>query len=173
MGWKWSQTLAGRGRIEYLWTGQEGRCTGCVQLLRPEEQDWHIHHRQWKSNGGNDALENLDLLHANCHRQIHAQPIADDNQPRPARGVGEGLSRMLDDPTYTPGSAGNMRHYDREYWLVEKYDLFLNMACSAGTRRDRSTHVFSLRGRGSQVHDHSTVVLNDSYRGCACRLRRH
>jgi RNA-directed DNA polymerase len=94
MGWKWSQTLAGRGRIEYLWREQEGRCKVCGQLLRLEEPDWHIHHRQWKSNGGNDTLENLDLLHANCHRQIHAQPIAEDNQPRPARGVGEGLSRM-------------------------------------------------------------------------------
>ena len=78
MGWKWSQPLAGRGRIEYLWREQEGRCTVCGQLLRLEEEAWHIHHCQWRSNGGDDTLENLDLLHANCHRQIHAQPIAEE-----------------------------------------------------------------------------------------------
>jgi RNA-directed DNA polymerase len=78
MGWKWSQTLAGRGRIEYLWREQKGRCTVCGQLLRLEEEAWHIHHCQWRSNGGDDTLENLDLLHANCHRQIHAQPIAEE-----------------------------------------------------------------------------------------------
>ena len=80
MAWKWSQTLAGRGRIEYLWREQEGRCTVCGQLLRPEEQDWHIHHRQWKSNGGDDTLENMELLHATCQRQIHAQPIAEETR---------------------------------------------------------------------------------------------
>ena len=33
MGWQLAQTLAGRGRIEYLWKEQEGRCVVCGQPL--------------------------------------------------------------------------------------------------------------------------------------------
>ena len=43
--WKLTHTLAGRGRIEYLWKEQEGRCLVCGQILQVEEEAWHIHHR--------------------------------------------------------------------------------------------------------------------------------
>ena len=70
--WKMSQTLAGRGRMVYLWKIQEGRCVVCGQALQEAESlDWHIHHRLWRSHGGSDSVNNLELLHANCHRQIH------------------------------------------------------------------------------------------------------
>jgi RNA-directed DNA polymerase len=69
--WKLTHTLAGRGRLEYLWKEQEGRCVVCGQVLRPEEQPWHIHHRVWRSRGGQETCDNLELWHANCHRQIH------------------------------------------------------------------------------------------------------
>jgi RNA-directed DNA polymerase len=71
MGWKLSQTLAGRGRIEYLWKEQQGRCLVCGQALRITEEVWHIHHRIWRSLGGSGTADNLELLHANCHRQLH------------------------------------------------------------------------------------------------------
>jgi RNA-directed DNA polymerase len=71
--WKLTHTLAGRGRIEYLWKGQEGRCLVCGQILRTEEEAWHIHHRVWRSRGGGETFDNLELLHANCHRQIHSK----------------------------------------------------------------------------------------------------
>jgi RNA-directed DNA polymerase len=70
--WKLTHTLAGRGRLEYLWKEQEGRCVLCGQVLRAEEQPWHIHHRVWRSRGGQETCDNLELLHANCHRQIHS-----------------------------------------------------------------------------------------------------
>jgi 5-methylcytosine-specific restriction endonuclease McrA len=73
LGWQLSQTLAGRGRIEYLWKEQEGRCVICSQPLRIAEEDLHIHHRIWRSRGGPDTADNLEMLHANCHRQIHVQ----------------------------------------------------------------------------------------------------
>jgi RNA-directed DNA polymerase len=72
-GWQLSQTRAGRSRIEFLWKGQQGRCLVCDQPLRPAEGDCHIHHRIWRSRGGPDTTDNLELLHANCHRQIHVQ----------------------------------------------------------------------------------------------------
>jgi RNA-directed DNA polymerase len=71
--WKLTHTLEGRGRIEYLWTGQKGRCVLCGQVLQAEEQPWHIHHRIWRSRGGGATFDNLELLHAHCHRQIHSQ----------------------------------------------------------------------------------------------------
>jgi RNA-directed DNA polymerase len=73
MAWKLGHTLAGRGWIEYLWKAQGGKCVVCGQLLQAEEQPWHIHHRRWRCFGGLDTFDNLELLHANCHRQIHAR----------------------------------------------------------------------------------------------------
>jgi RNA-directed DNA polymerase len=72
-GWQLSQTRAGRSRIEFLWKVQKGRCVVCDQPLHPAEGDCHIHHRIWRSRGGPDTADNLELLHANCHRQIHVQ----------------------------------------------------------------------------------------------------
>ncbi len=81
-------TLAGRGRIAYLWRAQEGRCVGCGQALRTSEKPWHIHHRHWRSHGGPDTVDNLELLHGHCHRQIHDGPKVDgpDRVSREASG---------------------------------------------------------------------------------------
>jgi RNA-directed DNA polymerase len=73
LGWQLAQTLAGRRRIEYLWKEQEGRCVVCGQPLRIAEEDCQIHHRIWRSRGGPDTADNLELLHPNCHRQIHVR----------------------------------------------------------------------------------------------------
>jgi RNA-directed DNA polymerase len=71
--WKLTHTLTGRGRIDYLWKEQGGRCVMCGQILQAEEQPWHIHHRIWRSRGGDERYDNLELLHAHCHRQIHSK----------------------------------------------------------------------------------------------------
>ena len=71
--WQLAQTRTGRSRIEYLWKVQEGRCVVCGQPLQLTTEDCHIHHRIWRSEGGSDTADNLELLHANCHRQIHVQ----------------------------------------------------------------------------------------------------
>jgi RNA-directed DNA polymerase len=71
---KMRSTLAGRGQIYYLWYGQQGRCPMCGQLLR-EEEPWQVHHRVRRTQGGDDSLDNLELLHANCHRQRHSQGV--------------------------------------------------------------------------------------------------
>jgi RNA-directed DNA polymerase len=71
--WQLAQTRTGRSRIELLWKVQEGRCVVCGQPLQIATEDCHIHHRIWRSEGGSDTADNLELLHANCHRQIHVQ----------------------------------------------------------------------------------------------------
>jgi RNA-directed DNA polymerase len=73
LGWQRAQTRAGRSRIESLWKGQEGRCVVCGQPLRIAEEGCHVHHRIGRSRGGPDTTDNLELPHANCHRQIHVQ----------------------------------------------------------------------------------------------------
>jgi RNA-directed DNA polymerase len=73
LGWQLTQTQTGHSRIEYLWKGQEGRCRVCGQPLRIAEEDCQIHHRIWRSRGGADTADNMELMHANCHRQIHVQ----------------------------------------------------------------------------------------------------
>jgi RNA-directed DNA polymerase len=69
--WQLEGTLAGMGRIEYLWKEQGGRCARCGQTLRTSEKPWHIHHRLWRCHGGQDTVDNVELLHGLCHRQIH------------------------------------------------------------------------------------------------------
>jgi RNA-directed DNA polymerase len=71
--WQLTQTQAGRSRIEDLWKSQEGRCLACGQPLRLAEDDYQIHHRIWRSRGGPQTSDNLELLHAHCHRQIHVR----------------------------------------------------------------------------------------------------
>ena len=73
LGWQLAQTRAGRSRIESLWKEQKGRCRVCGQPLRIAEEDCQIHHWIWRSRGGLDTADNMELLHANCHRQIHVQ----------------------------------------------------------------------------------------------------
>jgi len=73
LGWKMSLTLKGMGRIEYLWQVQQGRCVLCGQQLRLEDATWQIHHRVRRSHGGQNTCDNLELIHANCHRQIHVR----------------------------------------------------------------------------------------------------
>jgi hypothetical protein len=54
--------------------------------------DWHsinwkkvyrtvrqVHHRVWRTRGGTDGLDNLELLHANCHRQRHSKAVGNES----------------------------------------------------------------------------------------------
>jgi RNA-directed DNA polymerase len=66
--------LHGRTMARYLWEQQGGQCPACGQALTLEE-GWHLHHVQWRVHGGSDACHNRMLLHANCHRQVHASGL--------------------------------------------------------------------------------------------------
>jgi len=73
LGRQLAQTRAGNSRVEYLWKEQGGRCMVCGQPLRIAEEDCQIHHRIWRSRGGPETADNMELLHVNCHRQTHVQ----------------------------------------------------------------------------------------------------
>jgi len=57
--------------FEGPWQRQLGICPRCEQPLTPDTP-WERHHVVWHVYGGTNALDNLQLLHQNCHRQIHA-----------------------------------------------------------------------------------------------------
>jgi len=57
-----------------LWQLQKGKCALCQQIIAFED-GWHTHHVLWRSKGGGDQLNNLQMLHPACHWQIHAQRL--------------------------------------------------------------------------------------------------
>jgi RNA-directed DNA polymerase len=69
-----ASTLTGCGTARYLRLEQDGQCRVCGQPLTLEE-GWHIHHLLWRIRGGTDLVENLVLLHPNCHRQVHSEGL--------------------------------------------------------------------------------------------------
>jgi len=76
------QTLPGQSRLRFLWQRQGGLCPICGQPLAPP-RGCQTHHRRWRVYGGDDLAYNLELLHPNCHRQVHSQGISVDQAASP------------------------------------------------------------------------------------------
>lgn len=55
-----------------LWRKQEGKCLVCMDNIDNEESV-HLHHKLPKKLGGKDQIDNLVLLHENCHQQVHSR----------------------------------------------------------------------------------------------------
>lgn len=66
-----AENLKSRGRMFSLWKKQNGICPVCQQKI-DDVTKWHKHHITWKVHGGKNTLDNLVLLHPNCHRQVHS-----------------------------------------------------------------------------------------------------
>ena len=77
--------LKGRRKLLYLWRHQDGFCPVCHQKIT-SVTGWHNHHIVWRTHGGSNTAENRVLLHPNCHRQVHSQPL-DVAPPRSSRSV--------------------------------------------------------------------------------------
>ena len=68
----WRDSMSGKRKINSLWVRQLGKCPMCEQSIS-QETGWNIHHILERHKGGSDSLDNLMLLHPNCHRQLHAK----------------------------------------------------------------------------------------------------
>ena len=68
---KMDATLEGRNKLRWLWWWQEGLCPACNQKIT-RDTGWHLHHIIKRSQRGSDKLNNLVLLHPNCHMQVHS-----------------------------------------------------------------------------------------------------
>jgi RNA-directed DNA polymerase len=75
----------GYRRLLQLWLEQDGKCLVCGQKLA-EESDWNVHHLRKRVEGGEDTLDNLVLLHMNCHRQVHSRGWR-VSKPRSVKGA--------------------------------------------------------------------------------------
>ncbi len=69
---KWSNNIGRRQRLKTLFKRQNGKCPHCNQRIT-EKTKWEVHHKVFKTNGGSDRLDNLEILHSNCHMQKHYQ----------------------------------------------------------------------------------------------------
>ncbi len=67
-----AHTLAGRAVLLYLWRTQDGKCPVCG-LPISRDTGWHSHHVVPKVLGGHDGATNRQLLHPECHRQLHSR----------------------------------------------------------------------------------------------------
>lgn len=59
-----------RKRLFNIWKNQKGKCLLCKERITAES-GWNLHHIVRLGNGGTEKLSNLQLLHPNCHRQVH------------------------------------------------------------------------------------------------------
>jgi RNA-directed DNA polymerase len=69
---KWLMGEKGVGKLRRLWLQQEGICPLCHQKLT-DKAECELHHIVRRVDGGSDNLDNLILLHPNCHQQVHSQ----------------------------------------------------------------------------------------------------
>lgn len=88
---KLAATLLGRDLLQAVYERQGGRCEHCGQLFT-DPAEWHLHHKHWRVYGGDETLENLQLLHANCHRQVHSQDSETKGSRVSREALAEGLS---------------------------------------------------------------------------------
>ncbi|EGH3761949.1 group II intron reverse transcriptase/maturase [Salmonella enterica] len=71
LDYSWRESRQGQKKILVIWRKQGSYCPLCEQPIT-RKTGWNIHHILKKSLGGSDNLENLVLLHPNCHRQLHS-----------------------------------------------------------------------------------------------------
>ncbi|MDG1773508.1 MAG: group II intron maturase-specific domain-containing protein, partial [Oceanicoccus sp.] len=67
----WRDSEKGKRKLLTLWIEQQKRCLVCNQHIT-HDAGWNIHHLVERYKGGSDKLENLVLLHPNCHYQVHS-----------------------------------------------------------------------------------------------------
>jgi len=60
------------GKVKKLWQTQKGKCPICQGDIT-KETGWNEHRVIPGLQGGKYILSNLQLLHPNCHRQLHNQ----------------------------------------------------------------------------------------------------
>ena len=71
---------------------------------------------------------------------------------------------LLDDPTYTAGSADNVQRYDREYCFVKEYRPVSKYGVVCREPGGATHSCILLAGGGaSRVHEHSAVVVHGSF----------
>ncbi len=77
---KWETGCHGKSKVISLWRRQARKCPCCGQVILLE-LGAHTHHIVYRVMGGSDTMDNLMLLHPECHRQLHANDNRDTTGP--------------------------------------------------------------------------------------------
>lgn len=78
---KMLNTWRKRTKLITIFRRQSGKCPMCQESIT-EQTGWNIHHKLERLQGGKDTLDNLVMLHPDCHRQVHFWHIQfDGNVP--------------------------------------------------------------------------------------------
>ena len=81
---KMLNTWRKKQRLITIFRRQSGKCPMCHQLIN-KQTGWNLHHKVERYKGGKDTLDNLVMLHPNCHHQVHYWNIQfDGDVPRRA-----------------------------------------------------------------------------------------
>lgn len=72
LGLQMKENQPGYRKLLTLWFKQDGICPHCGEKIT-RETGWHLHHKVRVTDGGDETLANLTLLHPTCHEQLHAQ----------------------------------------------------------------------------------------------------
>lgn len=64
-------TLTGRKKLTAVWKRQGGKCPMCGERIT-NERAWQVHHINGRKIPNANEPANLEMLHANCHRQEHS-----------------------------------------------------------------------------------------------------
>jgi len=75
LGIKMVNRLKGKRKLIHLWKEQKGICPICNQKITVIS-GWHCHHLIQRVYGGSNNIDNLVLLHPNCHNLVHSQKIS-------------------------------------------------------------------------------------------------
>lgn len=75
IGLQMVDNLKQRHKLLRLWFAQNGKCPNSDQPIT-KQSGWNLHHIEYRVNGGTNRLDNLILLHPNCHRQVHCQDFS-------------------------------------------------------------------------------------------------
>ena len=68
-GKKMLNSSKGRSKLYRVWQRQEGMCSSCQELIT-RQTPWNVRHIRLKSEGGSDAVSNLQMHHLNCLRSL-------------------------------------------------------------------------------------------------------
>ena len=66
----WKENILGVRKLRTIWERQNYRCAVCGQLF-DDDDERDIHHIVRRVDGGGDEIDNLIMLHLNCHRLLH------------------------------------------------------------------------------------------------------
>lgn len=71
---KWKRNGKFANNLKLLREQQYSKCPICGKLMFLKDKV-ELHRKVYKTSGGNDTLENLQLVHSDCHRQLHYSDI--------------------------------------------------------------------------------------------------